>query len=155
MCACVCVCVCVCACTYAQLLHHVHLYEIPWTVAHQTPLSMWFSWQQYWSGFPFPSLRIFLTQRSIEPTSLASPALARGFFTSLSPENNISNVHKYVCSSQKMEASFTLVWGIMKKKKEHVMKKKKQCYFTKSITGKMYLCFNLWLSFSSVQWVEL
>ena len=25
-----------------------------------------------------------------------------------------------------MEASFTLVWGIMKKKKEHVMKKKKK-----------------------------
>ena len=28
---------------------------IPWTVAHQAPLSMGFSRQEYWSGWPFPS----------------------------------------------------------------------------------------------------
>ena len=28
---------------------------IPWTVAHQAPLSMGFSSQEYWSGLPFPS----------------------------------------------------------------------------------------------------
>ena len=28
---------------------------IPQTVAHQPPLSMGFSRQEYWSGFPFPS----------------------------------------------------------------------------------------------------
>ena len=27
----------------------------PWTVACQAPLSMGFSWQEYWSGLPFPS----------------------------------------------------------------------------------------------------
>ena len=27
----------------------------PWTVAHQAPPSMEFSWQGYWSGLPFPS----------------------------------------------------------------------------------------------------
>ena len=27
----------------------------PWTVAHQTPLSMGFSRQEYWSELPFPS----------------------------------------------------------------------------------------------------
>ena len=27
----------------------------PLTVAHQAPLSMGFSRQEYWSGFPFPS----------------------------------------------------------------------------------------------------
>ena len=27
----------------------------PWTVGHQAPLSMGFSRQEYWSGFPFPS----------------------------------------------------------------------------------------------------
>ena len=27
---------------------------IPWTVTHQAPLSMEFSKQEYWSGFPFP-----------------------------------------------------------------------------------------------------
>ena len=27
----------------------------PWTIAHQVPLSMGFSRQEYWSGLPFPS----------------------------------------------------------------------------------------------------
>ena len=27
----------------------------PWTVAHQVPLSVGFSRQEYWNGFPFPS----------------------------------------------------------------------------------------------------
>ena len=30
-------------------------YVTPWTVAHQAPLSMDFSRQEYWSGLPFPS----------------------------------------------------------------------------------------------------
>ena len=29
----------------------------PWSVAHQAPLSMGFSRQEYWSGYPFPSPR--------------------------------------------------------------------------------------------------
>ena len=28
---------------------------IPWTIAHQAPLSMEFSRQEYWGGLPFPS----------------------------------------------------------------------------------------------------
>ena len=28
--------------------------EKPWTVAHQAPLSMVFSRQEYWSGLPYP-----------------------------------------------------------------------------------------------------
>ena len=31
------------------------LFATPWTVAHQAPLSMGFSRQEYWSGLPFPS----------------------------------------------------------------------------------------------------
>ena len=31
---------------------HVQLFVIPWTVAHQDPLSMGFSWQEYWSALP-------------------------------------------------------------------------------------------------------
>ena len=30
-------------------------FEIPWTVAHQAPLSMGFPRQEYWGGLPFPS----------------------------------------------------------------------------------------------------
>ena len=51
----------------------------PWTVAHQTPLSMGFSRQEYWSGVPFPSPGD-LSNPGIEPASLVSPALASGFF---------------------------------------------------------------------------
>ena len=33
----------------------VQLFVTPWTVAHQPPLSIGFSRQEYWSGLPFPS----------------------------------------------------------------------------------------------------
>ena len=43
----------------------------PWTVAHQAPLSLEFSRQEYWSGLPFPSPGD-LPNPGIEP---GSPAL--------------------------------------------------------------------------------
>ena len=52
----------------------------PWTAASQASLSMEFSRQEYWSGLPFPSPGDLPDPR-IEPTSLASPALAGGLFT--------------------------------------------------------------------------
>ena len=39
------------ACTLS-FFSHVQLFVIPWTVAHQDPLSMGFSWQEYWSALP-------------------------------------------------------------------------------------------------------
>ena len=33
---------------------HVQLFTAPWTVAHQAPLSMEFSRQEYWSGLLRP-----------------------------------------------------------------------------------------------------
>ena len=33
---------------------HVQLWATLWTAAHQTPLSMGFSRQEYWSGLPYP-----------------------------------------------------------------------------------------------------
>ena len=36
-------------------LSHVRLFMTPWTVAYQSPPSMGFSRQEYWSGLPFPS----------------------------------------------------------------------------------------------------
>ena len=38
-----------------KLLSRVQLFAAPWTVAHQAPLSMGFSRQEYWSGLSFPS----------------------------------------------------------------------------------------------------
>ena len=49
----------------------------PWTVAHQAPLSMGFSRQEYWSGVPFPS-----PEGLPDPViKLASPELSGRFFT--------------------------------------------------------------------------
>ena len=39
---------------YPQSLSRVRLFVTPWTVACQAPLSMRFSWQEYWSGLPDP-----------------------------------------------------------------------------------------------------
>ena len=36
-------------------LSRVRLFETPWALAHQAPLSMGFSRQEYRSGLPFPS----------------------------------------------------------------------------------------------------
>ena len=55
---------------------HVQLFVTPWTVAHQAPLSMRFSRQEYWSGLPFPSPGD-LPNPGI---NTASPAWAGGLF---------------------------------------------------------------------------
>ena len=46
----------------AQSLSRVQLSVTSWTVACQAPLSMGFPRQEYWSGLPFPSPGILLTQ---------------------------------------------------------------------------------------------
>ena len=38
----------------AQSLSHVCLFVTLWTVTCQAPLSMGLSWQEHWSGLPFP-----------------------------------------------------------------------------------------------------
>ena len=38
-----------------KTLSRVRLFVTPWTIAHQAPLSMEFSRQEYWSGLPFSS----------------------------------------------------------------------------------------------------
>ena len=59
---------------------HVRLFATPWTVAHQAPLSMGFTRQEYWGGLPFPTPEDLPNLR-IKPPSLISPALAGRFFT--------------------------------------------------------------------------
>ena len=71
--------VCVC------VLSHVCLFATPWTVTHQTPLSMEFSRQEYWSGLPFPTPGNLPNPRN----KLASPeslALTDRFLTTVTWE---------------------------------------------------------------------
>ena len=58
---------------------HVQLFIVLWTIAHQAPLSIGFSWQEYFSGSPCPPLGD-LPNPGTESVSLKSPTLASGFF---------------------------------------------------------------------------
>ena len=61
------------------LLSHfsrVRLFAIPWTVAHQAPLSMEFPRQEYWSRLPFPS-HGDLPNPGIKPVSLYDSCIGR------------------------------------------------------------------------------
>ena len=60
----------------------------PWTVPHQTALSMGFPRQEYWSGLPFPIPGDF-PNPGIE---LISPALAGRFFTTSNTWEALVNV---------------------------------------------------------------
>ena len=75
---------------------HVRPFVSPWTVACQDPLSMGFSRQEYWSGFPLPPPGD-LPDSGFEPTSPASPAAAGSFFTTEPPGKPLSSV---VCHSK-------------------------------------------------------
>ena len=65
----------------------VRLFATPWTAAHQAPLSMGFSRQEYWSGLPFPSPG-GLPNPGIEPRS---PALQADALTSEPSGKRVAN----------------------------------------------------------------
>ena len=63
---------------HAHMLSHV----TPWTAAHQAPLSMDFSRQEYWSGLPFPS-----------PPGLLFEARSSPLVADIAPELSHQSVH--------------------------------------------------------------
>ena len=69
--------VCVCVCVCVHVLSCVQPFAGPWTIAHQAPLSMEFSRQEYWSGLPGSAPRN-LPNPGIKPMS---PAMAGRFVT--------------------------------------------------------------------------
>ena len=71
----------------------VQLSVTPWTVAHQAPLSMGFSRQDYQCGLPCPPPGD-LPDPGVEPVSPVSPALAGGFFTTRATCETLSNFQK-------------------------------------------------------------
>ena len=76
-----------CACVL-RCFSSVQLSATPWTAAHQAPLSMGFSRQEYWSGLPVPSPEN-LSNPGIEPESLA---LAGRFFTTVPPGKSLNGL---------------------------------------------------------------
>ena len=61
---------------YVYILSGNCLFATPWTIAHQAPLSMGLSRQEYWHGLPCPSPGD-LPDPGIEPRS---PALQADFY---------------------------------------------------------------------------
>ena len=57
-------------CVHAKSLSHGQLFATPRTVAHQAPVSVGFSRQEYWHGLPFPTPGD-LPDPGVEPMSLA------------------------------------------------------------------------------------
>ena len=72
--------VCVFMCVHVHMLSHAWLFAAPWTVACQTPLSMEFPRQEYWSGLLSPPPGS-LPDPGIESMSLTPLALPEEFFT--------------------------------------------------------------------------
>ena len=70
----------------------VWFFLTPQIVALQPPLSLGFPRQEYWSGLPFPPPGD-LPDPGIKLTSLASTALAGGFFTTIAT----CEAHAYAC----------------------------------------------------------
>ena len=79
----------------AQSLHHVQLFALLRTRAHEATLSVGFSRQEHWSGLLCPPPG-HLPHPGIEPIILTSPALAGGFFTTSATweaQSHIRSVH--------------------------------------------------------------
>ena len=83
-----------------QSLSYVQLFATPQGVAHQVPLSMEFSRQEYWSGQPFPSPRDALNP-GIEP---GSPTWQADSLPSKPPGKS----HIYHMSQQSHYQTYTL-----------------------------------------------
>ena len=71
---------------FVYVLSGVRLFATPQTVAHEAPMSMGFSRQEYWNGLPFPP-HGDLPDPGMGPISPLSPTLAGRFFTTVSPGN--------------------------------------------------------------------
>ena len=91
----------------------------PWTVAHQAPVFMEFSRQEYWSGLPFPSPG-GLPDPRIELSSPASPSSAGRFFTTEPPCSSCSvtsHVQLFATpwiAAHQTSFSFTISWSLLK-----------------------------------------
>ena len=66
-------------------LSRVWFFAIPWSVAHQAPLSMRFSQQEYCSGVPCPPPRD-RPNPGVKSASLMTPAMAGRLFTTSSTQ---------------------------------------------------------------------
>ena len=98
-------------CVPAKYFSHVWLFATLWTVAHQAPLSMGFSKQEYCYRLWCPSSGD-LPDPGIKPKSLLSPALAGRFFTTSTTWEalRIQNIYLKKKKNRKDAGSGTKRW---------------------------------------------
>ena len=92
----------VCACVLS-CFSCVQLFVTLWTVAHQAPLPMGFSRQEYWRGLTC-FLPGGLLHPGIQPASLSSLVLAGGFFTTSTTWEALQGLHVDSTLSQAHES---------------------------------------------------
>ena len=95
----------------------------PWTVVHKAPLSMGFSRQEYWSGFPFPTSGE-LPHPGIEPESPSLQADSwpteppdKTFFLHFSSVQSLSRVQLFLTvwiAARQASLSITNSWSLLK-----------------------------------------
>ena len=66
------------------VLSHVGIFMTPWAAAHQAPLSMGFSRQEYWNGLSFPTSGD-LSNPGVKPVPFVSSTLTGRFFFTTEP----------------------------------------------------------------------
>ena len=90
-----------CACLLS-CFSHVRLLATPWTAAHQAPLSMGFSRQEYWSGVPLPSPELIwgyfkyqISRKDLLSRDISSRLMDMGSecLTTSTHQNNKGNKH--------------------------------------------------------------
>ena len=98
-------------------LSRVRLLATPWTAAYQTPPSMGFSRQEYWSGVPLPSPTEWGRQRLTEFCQKNALVIANTFFqqhkrrlyTWTSPDGQYWKQIDYILCSQSCRSSIESV----------------------------------------------
>ena len=97
-------------------VYSILVWEIPWTVARQDPLSMEFSRQEYWSGLPFPSPGDLPNLR----IKLISPALAGRCFTTEPPGKPHIYTYIYIYIYTHTHTHTYTCYSAIKKKKNEI-----------------------------------
>ena len=135
ICGCVYVCVCVCVCAACVLSHFscVRLFVIPWTGGHQPSMSVGFSWQEYWSGLPFPPPRD-RPNPGIKPESLKSSVLAGRLFTTSAIWE--SHLCVYVCLHMSV---YTYIWVSLVAQKIKTLPAVQDCIHLNHLTADLKL----------------
>ena len=90
----------------------MRLFVTPWTVAHQSPLSVEFGRQAYWSGLPFPSLGE-LSDPGIESASPVWPtnSLPLSHLGSLFTSGKKNFEHTRMLLIQRICATLSCTWN--------------------------------------------